>query len=506
VTGRLDSTGLAAGDQERAPIFETLAGYARSGIYGFHTPGHKSGRFAAPELTELVGKSGLALDLPAMTATDNTFQPTGCIRDAQQLAAEVFGAGQTFFLSAGSTLGVAAALLASVPQGHTVALPRNIHRSVVAGLVLSGALPRFLPHDVLPECGALGVSPDALAAALDTDPRPAAVLLTRPSYYGVARDLGEIVKVCRERGVPLVIDEAHGAHLHFLPVGSPQSALAAGADLVVQSSHKTLGSLLGSAMLHVGRESLIDAGRVQDALNFLQTTSPSFLLMASLDLTRRWMWQEGRSLFAAAVDEAHRIENEIDAIPGMKVLRPERDPRMTDHQLDPLRLVVNVSGTGWKGYEVERFLRTEYHVEDEMADWFNVVYVLSPRDDAESTARLIAGLRAVSEQGARNREQGMAEEDSLLLAPSSMLLQPPIPPLAMPPRRAALAKKAVIPLASATGRTCAEMVMFYPPGIPLLMPGEMVTKETVDVCRQLLAAGAHPYASDATLETIRVVE
>ncbi|HEY3395399.1 MAG TPA: aminotransferase class I/II-fold pyridoxal phosphate-dependent enzyme [Lacipirellulaceae bacterium] len=497
-------------DQERAPIYETLAGYARSGIYGFHTPGHKSGRFAAPELTDLVGRSGLALDLPAMTATDNTFQPTGCIHEAQQLAAEVFGAGQTFFLSAGSTLGVAAALLAAVPQGHTVAMPRNIHRSVVAGLVLSGALPRFVPHDVLPECGALGVTPGALVTALDTDPRPAAVLLTRPSYYGVARDVGDVAKVCRERGVPLIIDEAHGAHLHFLPAGSPVSALAAGADLVVQSSHKTLGSLLGSAMLHVGRESLIDAARVQDALNFLQTTSPSFLLLASLDVMRRWMWREGSGLFAAAVDEAHRIEDEIDALPGMRVLRPERDPRMAHHQRDPLRLVVNVSGTGWNGYEVERFLRTEYRIEDEMADWFNVVYVLSPRDDVEAGRRLIAGLRAVSEQGRVGIAHQLDHPEEAVGGAhptvSAHLLQPPIPPLAMPPRRAALAKKAVVPLASATGRTCAEMVMFYPPGIPLLMPGEMVTKETVDVCRQLLAAGAHPYASDATLETIRVVE
>jgi arginine/lysine/ornithine decarboxylase len=471
-------------------------------MYGFHTPGHKSGRFAAPEITDLVGKSGLALDLPAMTATDNTFQPTGCIREGQHLAADVFGAGQTFFLSAGSTLGVAAALFAAVPQGHTVALPRNIHRSVVAGLVLSGALPRFLPHDVLPECGALGVSAGTLAAALDTDPRPAAVLLTRPSYYGVARDLGDIVAVCRERGVPLVIDEAHGAHLHFLPPGHPQPALAAGADLVVQSSHKTLGSLVGSAMLHVGRESVIDAARVQDALNFLQTTSPSFLLLASLDVMRRWMWKEGRSLFAAAVDEARELENEIEAMPGIKAMRPERDPRMADHVRDPLRLVVNVSETGWNGYEVERYLRTEFQVEDEMADWFNVVYVLSPRDDAEARKRLIGGLRAVSDTPKpRSGTTRLAEE-----VESAHLLQPPIPPLAMPPRKAGLAKKAVIPLTLATGRTCAEMVMFYPPGIPLLMPGEMVTKETVEVCRQLLAAGAHPYASDATLETIRVVE
>jgi lysine decarboxylase len=510
VTERLSSPQFAAGNQERAPIYDTLAGYARSGIYGFHTPGHKSGRFAAPELTDLVGKSGLALDLPAMTATDNTFQPTGCIRDAQDLAAEVFGAGQTFFLSAGSTLGVAAALLATVPHGHTVALPRNIHRSVVAGLVLSGALPRFLPHDVLPECGALGVSPGAVAAALDSDPRPAAVLLTRPSYYGIARDLGEVVKVCRERGVPLVIDEAHGAHLHFLPASSPQPALAAGADLVVQSSHKTLGSLIGSAMLHVARASSIDAARVQDALNFLQTTSPSFLLLASLDVMRRWLWREGRSLFAAAVDEARRIEDEIDALAGIKVLRPERDPVMTDHQRDPLRLVVNVSGTGWNGYDVERFLRTEYCVEDEMADWFNVVYVLSPRDDAEATVRLLAGLRAVSEQSrVGTAHQFDATGESVGGAHPTIaahLLQPPIPPLAMPPRQAGLAKKATISLAAATGRTCAEMVMFYPPGIPLLMPGEMVTNEIIMVCRKLLAAGAHPYASDPTLETIRVVE
>ncbi len=519
-------------DQQRAPIYETLAGYARGGIYGFHTPGHKGGRFAAPEMAELVGPPltppfeggvrggcGLALDLPGMTATDNTFHPTGCIRDAQQLAAELFGAGATFYLSAGSTLGVAAALLAAVPHGRTVALPRNIHRSVVAGLVLAGALPRFMPHDVLPECGALGVSPAALAEALDTDPRPAAVLLTRPSYYGLARDLPDVVAVCRQRQVPLIVDEAHGAHLHFLPVGPPcrggpaqasdaarqaaptwpQPALAAGADLVVQSCHKTLGSLVGSAQLHVGRESLIEPGRVQEALNFLQTTSPSFLLLASLDVMRRWLWRKGRELFAVAVEEAATLENQIDALPGMRVFRPERDERLADQRRDPLRLVVNVSGTGWSGYEVERYLRTAFRVEDEMADWFNVVYVLSPRDDSAARERLLAGLRAVSEKPGPGTAR-LAEVTNL-----SHLLQPPIPPLAMPPRSAALARKTTIDLTAAAGRTCAEMVMFYPPGIPLLMPGEMVTDETIEVCRQLLTAGAHPYARDPTLETIRVV-
>jgi lysine decarboxylase len=478
-------------------------------MYGFHTPGHKGGRFAAPELTELVGKSGLALDLPAMTATDNTFHPTGCVREAQELAAELFGARATFFLSAGSTLGVAAALLASVPHGCTVALPRNVHRSVVAGLVLSGALPRFIPHDVLPECGALGVSPGALVTALDMEPHPAAVLLTRPSYYGLARELNDLVRICHERKVPLIVDEAHGAHLHFLPAGHPQPALAIGADVVIQSCHKTLGTLVGSAQLHVGHDALIEPYRLQEALNVLQTTSPSYLLLASLDVMRRWMWREGRELFATAVNDACALEVEIDTLPGLRVFRPDTDERLADHLRDPLRLVVNVSGSGWSGYQVERFLRTEYQVEDEMADWFNVVYVLSPHDDPAARERLIAGLRAVTRKSQESRVK--SQEPDLRLSTldsqlSTSMVQPPIPPLAMAPRAAALGKKGSVPLSSAAGRTCAEMVMFYPPGIPLLMPGEMVTAEILNVCRQLLAAGAHPYASDPTFETIRVVD
>jgi arginine decarboxylase len=493
VTGRVD--------QERAPIYETLTNYVASGIYGFHTPGHKSGRFAAPELTELVGKSGLALDLPAMTATDNTFHPTGCVREAQQLAAELFGAGATFYLTAGSTLGVATSLLAAVAPGGTVAMPRNVHRSVVAGLVLSGALPRFVPHDVLRECGALGVTPESVAVALDESPTPAAMLLTRPSYYGLTRELTRVAEVCHTRRVPLIVDEAHGGHMRFLPQGAPISALASGADIAVQSCHKTLGSLVGSAQLHVGRNSLVSSERIQHALNFLQTTSPNYLLLASLDTMRRWLWREGESLFAKAVEQAVRLESAVDAMPGLKVFRASADRRLADHGQDPLRLVINTSGSGWSGYEVERHLRAQFQVEDEMADWFNVVYVLSPHDDLAATERLLAGLHSVV--SAPKSEAKTVQFTGG--ADGAHMLQPPIPQLAMAPRNAALAEQTVIDLSRATGRTCAEMVMFYPPGIPLLMPGEVVSKETLDVCRQLLAAGANPYASDPTFETIRVV-
>jgi lysine decarboxylase len=436
-----------------------------------------------------------------MTATDNTFHPTGCVRDAQALAAELFGAGDTFYLTAGSTLGVATSLLAAVPPGGTVAMPRNVHRSVVSGLVLSGALPRFIPHEVLPECGALGVTPESVATALDASPKPSAVLVTRPSYYGLTRELSRVADVCHARGVPLIVDEAHGGHMRFLPAGAPKSAMASGADLAVQSCHKTLGSLVGSAQLHVSTHSLVSAERVQQALNFLQTTSPNYLLLASLDTARRWLWREGESLYAQAVADARELESAIDSIPGLQVFRAATDKRLADHGQDPLRLVVNVSGSRWSGYEVERHLRTKFRVEDEMADWFNVVYVLSPHDDPVAKKRLLAGLQTVSD----NRREPMSEPSTLNSQHSTFLLQPPIPPLAMPPRDAALAEHAVINLNQATGRTCAEMVMFYPPGIPLLMPGEVVSKETLEVCRQLLAAGANPYASDPTFETIRVV-
>jgi arginine/lysine/ornithine decarboxylase len=240
---------------------------------------------------------------------------------------------------------------------------------------------------------------------------------------------------------------------------------------------------------------------VQHALNFLQTTSPNYLLLASLDTMRRWLWREGKSLYAKAVEQAKQIESAIDAMLGMSVFRAATDSRLTDHGQDPLRLVVNVSGTGWSGYQVERHLRTQFQVEDEMADWFNVVYVLSPHDDPSATERLLVGLRSIA--AAPKSEAKLPQ--LLGNAEEAHMLQPPIPPLAMAPRDAAFAEQTVVDLKQATGRTCAEMVMFYPPGIPLLMPGEVVSKETLEVCRQLLAAGANPYASDPTFDTIRVV-
>jgi lysine decarboxylase len=299
--------------------------------------------------------------------------------------------------------------------------------------------------------------------------------------------------------VPLIVDEAHGAHLHFLPAGCPNSGLAAGGDVTIQSCHKTLGALVGAAQMHVGSSALVKPQQVQDALNFLQTTSANYLMLASLDLVRRWLAFEGRGLFAQAVADVRRLEDDIESLPGLRVLRPERDPRLAEHTRDPLRVAVNVRDTGWTGYDVEKHLRTHFEVEDEMADLENVVYIFSPRDDVAARTRLFAGLRSVSDNPQENQSPN---PQSAIRNPQSI----PIPPLAQPPRDAALGPKTVVPFAAAPGRVCAEMVMFYPPGIPLLMPGEVVTQETSELCRQLLAAGGHPYASDPSLQSLQVVE
>ncbi|RIK76251.1 MAG: arginine decarboxylase [Planctomycetota bacterium] len=487
------AAGLA---QDRAPILETLRDYIAGGTYAFHTPGHKAGRFAPPELVELFGQTAFDYDLPAMTATDNLLHPTHCVQQAQELAAELFGAAATFYLGGGATTGIAAMILAAVPPGGTILLPRNVHRSVAAALVLSGARPRFIEPQVLPECGALGVSGETIVAELDRQPA-SAVLVTRPTYYGLARDLAAVSAACRRHGVPLLVDEAHGPHFRFLPEGAPRPALDEGADLVAQSAHKTLCSLVGTAQVHVGRNSPISPAQFRDAFNLLQTTSPNYLQLASLDASRRFLAQKGRDLFAGAVEAAQRLASEINALPDLKVLSVADDPRLAGHRQDPLRLVINVAAAGWTGYDAELLLRTKYKTEDELSDWFNIVLVTSPREDAAAIQRLLAGLREISDHPQPPVKSTIAE--------ASNLLQPAIPPLAMTPRDAALGPKQVVPLAESIGRVAAESIMFYPPGIPLLMPGEIVTPEIVEVCRELLAGGAHCYASDPALGTIRVV-
>ncbi|HEX2078664.1 MAG TPA: aminotransferase class I/II-fold pyridoxal phosphate-dependent enzyme [Longimicrobium sp.] len=489
--------GVLSGDpgpgQERAPVYEAMLEYQRRGVVPLHTPGHK-GVAGPPGLERWLTPLGLACDLPSMDATDYWFHPQGCIARAQELAARLYGAAETFYLVNGSTIGVQAMLLAALAPGEQVLLPRYLHLSAFSGLVLSGAVPVYLHTRWLEPAGPVPPTAEEVEAQLRLHPEVRAVFLTHPTYYGVGRPLAPVAEVCRRHDVALLVDEAHGAHLRFLP-GSPlPSALESGADVVVQSVHKTVGSLVGTAQMHRGRGGRVTAERLQAALNLLQSTSSSYLLLASLDLARRWMWAEGEARFGRAAGAAAALAGALDAAGGAVALRASRHPELAGCAQDPLRMVVDVAGLGMSGFEVERRLLQEFGLLDEFCDARNVALVLGPQDAPETYERLAAAFRSLA-----------ASRPTAALPPDDRLRTAPAPPLVLTPREAAYRPRAPVPLTEALGRVCGEMITMYPPGIPLVCPGEEVTAEVVDHCRALAAQRACVFAEDPALATVTVL-
>ncbi|HYR08551.1 MAG TPA: aminotransferase class I/II-fold pyridoxal phosphate-dependent enzyme, partial [Longimicrobium sp.] len=405
-----------------------------------HTPAHK-GVAGPDELDALLTSLGLACDLPSMEGTDSPFHPTACLAEAQALAAELWGAAETFFLVNGSTIGIEAAVLAAVRPGEKILMPRHVHLSVHSALVLSGARPEYLPTRWIDRAGPVPPTADEVERCLRRDPEIRAVLATHPTYYGVAVGVPPLAQACRRAGVPLLVDEAHGAHLRFLPDGAPPSALDGGADVVVQSAHKTVGSLGGTALLHRGHGGLIPAARLQTALNLLQSTSSSYLLMVSLDLVRRTLWRRGRETFTRAVERARALRERVEAIGPLSTARPGDHPELGHCALDPLRLVVDVGGLGHTGFRVEHLLAREHGVLGEFCDSRTVTYVLGPEDDPEAYARLERGLRAIAAaRTPRARRAGRGPARAVR-----------IPPMVMIPREAALRPTFPVPLAQAAG-------------------------------------------------------
>ena len=283
-------------DQTKAPLFRKLVEYASKGIKSLHTPTHR-GIKSAPGVDELLTKLGLSCDLPSMEHIDSNYYPHNCIAEAQSLSAELLGVDESFFLANGSTIGIHAMMLATLEPGDKVILPRQVHISVISGLVLTGAEPIYLKPSWLKECGPIPPKAEDIKQMLLKHPDVKAVLITTPTYYGVGRSLEKIATLCKKQKIPLIVDEAHGAHLPFLPEGYLSSAIHSGADIVVQSYHKTLGSLIGTAQLLLCKNSLISKERLQKSLNLLQSTSTNYLLLATIDLTRLWLGKEGFKQF-----------------------------------------------------------------------------------------------------------------------------------------------------------------------------------------------------------------
>ena len=479
-------------NQNQTPLLTALLQYAADGTIPFHVPGHKQGR-GNPDLTDLLGQTCVNIDITCMEDLDNICNPVSVIKEAEDLAAELYGAQNAFFLVNGTTSGIQAMIMSVCQPGDKIIIPRNAHKSAIGGIILSGAEPIYIEPEINEFMGvAMGVNPDTVARTLEAHPDAKAVFIINPTYYGVASDLKSIVAIAHAYEVPVIVDEAHGSHLKFssqLPV----SAMEAGADLAASSTHKLGGSLTQSSMLlHQG--TLINPQKVKAALNLTQTTSPSYILLASLDVARRQLALKGRRMVEKTYRLAKQAYQEINKIEGLHVMGPEIIGQKGCYAYDPTKIVVNVRALGLSGYDTEKILRKQYHLQVELSDLFNIIILVSIGDDANTISYLVQALSEV----AYNRNKTNVVK--------YFIPPPAIPEAVISPREAFYGESKTLPLNEAEGEISAEMIMAYPPGIPIVCPGERITREIIDYVNVLRSEAAELQGTeDPKVEQIRVL-
>lgn len=491
-----DSPSPARSEQPTAPYLDAVMAYAFRGAARYHVPGHKGGPGADPALRKAIGVDALAADIPQdIHGVDLGESPTAYQR-AEALAAEAFGAERSFFLTNGATQGNHTLCLALAPLGTRIVAQRNSHASIVDGLVLSGGIPSFVAPEYDDERSITHcVTPAALAAALDRAPDAQAAFIVSPTYYGMAADIAGLAEVAHRRGIPLIADQSWGPHFGFHD-GLPSTALSQGADAMLTSTHKIAGSLTQSAMLHISDSGRVDPDGIARALRLLRTTSPSSLLMASLDSARRQLAMHGEQLLHETLEAIDVARAKLSTIDGIALVDGSMVGRMGVAGYDPLRIVLDVRGTGRTGYEISDELRRAYDVHVELPMQSTIVLVVGLGESA-ATLRRVAG--------------DVEEVVKRLWAPgSSAAIVPPAASLgyevAIPPRDAFLGAAETVPVDEAVGRISCESIASYPPGVPALLPGERISAETVDYLRQLAASGARLHgASDPAFETINVL-
>jgi arginine/lysine/ornithine decarboxylase len=482
-------------DHQRAPFADALWAYAATDSLPFSTPGHKRGRGAASDLRAALGQA-LALDIPHAGGVDSTHLGLGLLRQAEHLAAAAWGGDEARYLVNGSTTGNLAMLLATCRDGDEVLVSRMLHKSLLTGLIATGARPVYLTPVLDTERNLpLDIPPASVAAALATHSDARAVVLVSPSYVGVTSDLRGIASICHAAGVPLLVDEAWGPHLHFHPA-LPDSAMQSGADASVSSTHKLLGALTQGSTL-VARRGLLDLERLHAAVDMTQTTSPSALIFTSLDATRRQMALHGRRLLDTTLAHAAHLRGTFAELPGLAVVGAEIVAERAAVGFDPTRIMVDVHRLGVTGYAAEQFLRAQHGVYVEMSDLLSVMLLITPGDDDRAVTRASGAFRSLaSERGVERFAPLVRSSGSLLFEQEQVLT----------PREAYMARAVTVPVTQATGRVSADSLTPYPPGIPLVAPGERLTETSIDYLRAGIAQGMYVSgASDPTLATVRVV-
>lgn len=452
-------------DQSRAPIYEALEKFRKMRVVPFDVPGHKRGR-GNPELVALLGEKCVGMDVNSMKPLDNLCHPVSVIREAEELTAEAFGAAHAFLMVGGTTSAVQAMILSVAKRGEKIILPRNVHRSVMGAMVLCGAVPVY----VNPECDSrlgipLGMKVSEVEKAILANPDAKAILVNNPTYYGICSDLRSIVKLAHEHGMLCLADEAHGTHFYF-GENMPVSAMAAGADMAAVSMHKSGGSLTQSSVLLCGPA--MHEGYVRQIINLTQTTSGSYLLLSSLDISRRNLALRGKEAFAGVVRMAEYARREINNIGGYYAYSRELINGDSIYDFDVTKLAVNTLDIGLAGIEVYDLLRDEYDIQIEFGDLGNLLAYLSIGDRERDVERLVGALSEVRRRFGKKDKANLMKQEYI------------DPEVAVSPQDAFYADKESLPLRETEGRVCSEFVMCYPPGIPILAPGERITGPILD--------------------------
>lgn len=451
-------------DQNQAPIYEALVKLRKKRIVPFDVPGHKRGR-GNPELVELLGEKCVGIDVNSMKPLDNLGHPISIIRDAEELTAEAFGASHAFLMIGGTTSSVQTMILSTCKAGDKIILPRNVHKSAINALVLCGAIPIYIEMSVDPKIGiALGLENNRVAQTIKEHPDAKAILINNPTYYGICSDLKGLTEMAHEAGMLVLVDEAHGAHLHFTDK-LPLSAMDAGADMAAVSMHKSGGSLTQSSILLIGNQ--MNPEYVRQIINLTQSTSASYLLMASLDISRRNLALRGKESFEKVIELSEYARREINAIGGYYAYSKELIDGVSVCDFDVTKLSVYTQGIGLTGIEVYDLLRDEYDIQIEFGDIGNILAYISIGDRIQDIERLVGALADIKRLYSRDGKDLIAGE----------YIQPE---LVLSPQEAFYSERRSLTLDESVGQVCGEFVMCYPPGIPILAPGERITREIVD--------------------------
>lgn len=457
----------------------------------FYAPGHKQGKSIDFQLKETFGELIFKVDLPELPELDNLFAPEGVIQKAQTFASEIFGSQKTWFLINGSTCGIIASILATCQEGDKIILPRNIHQSVIFGLILSGAMPIFINPEYDENFDiCYGISAHQIESILQNDSDVKAVMVVSPTYHGICSNLRQIADITHRYNIPLLVDEAHGAHFTF-HAQLPPSALSCGADITIQSTHKVLGALTQASMLHL-QGNLVDSDAVNNALQLLQSSSPSYLLLASLESATTQMASEGMQLLDKTINLARMAREQISSLNYVQVLENTNN---NFFDLDVTRLTVNVSPLGITGYLADEILHEKLSVTCELPSLKTLTFIISIGNDNDDMDLLINGLKQLIEY--REKETDKYFDGGYFDFPSQF---------AMSPRQAYWANKKIVNWQDSLNKISGETISAYPPGIPILVAGEIITYEALQYLRNVVSSGAViTGAMDRSLKKLKVI-